>query len=368
MACPYAFSLTDLQSTPLNGTKQMNSGCGPNISGAQDGSGQSKLIAKGMGWPQNGEFEWGGLGDSCSMPIAVWNYGCEGSSIGGKRGTVKRVAYNADKTACCTQQPSGGLYNGNTCDPAFSSSNYSNKQCDQSMQTYCTQGTNIVTDPNCVTWKNVVGNGNSYVEAAMKSYCASGDNITSSTCNNWLSANQPSEQAWYDQQVAAYCAVHPTLTTGFCGCFNLPSDMVKGNLSALAIKPSCYVQSCSPGTGAYRTVNMMEDAKHCAPINICNQTINATMTNAQIAALNQTCNIYAAAYAGAEADATAAALAAASAAAALSTSSGGDYSTSSKTTNATSSSNAQDQMVGIVVTVVAICFLTSMVVYIKKKK
>lgn len=356
-------TLDQLKNIPLGGTYQFSSGCGPSISGTQPGSGFARLTQRGMGWPQNGEFEWGGLGDSCQMcSDPVNGYGCEGCSgagaVGGNRGTVKRSAYKGDQTACCTQQPSGGLLNGNTCDPQYSSSNYSNKQCDQPMQTFCAQGTNIVTDPNCVTWKNIVGNGNSYVEAAMKSYCAAGDNITSATCENWLNVNQTSEQAWYDQQSATYCALHPELTTGFCGCFNLPAGMVKGNLSALAMKPSCYVQSCSPGTGAYRTANMQADAKTCAPINICNQTINATMTNAEIAALNQTCNIYAEAYA---------------AASAVAKSSATSSSTSSATgavTTSSSSSTSQTELIVTIVTIVGfVCLCSSLgaTMYVRKE-
>ena len=97
---PKAYSLNDLKDLEINKTKQQNKGCCPNIGGAQDGGGQDRCLAKGFSWPNNGEFEWGGLGTSCNMCSDTSSYGCDcsGSAIGGKRPKVKRTAFLLQKT------------------------------------------------------------------------------------------------------------------------------------------------------------------------------------------------------------------------------------------------------------------------------
>jgi hypothetical protein len=97
------FTLTELQDLNIGATQEMPNGCGANIGGTAGGSGYSTLINKGFGWPDNEEFEWGGLGSGCAM--CSFDYGCDnctgGGTVSGKRGTVKRKAFKGDPLKCC---------------------------------------------------------------------------------------------------------------------------------------------------------------------------------------------------------------------------------------------------------------------------
>lgn len=291
MGMSQAFSLNDLQNLGLNETREMGHGCGPNIGGQQAGSGYDRLVQRGFGYPNNGEFAWGGLGSSCSQCSDPDNgYGCDNCSgskaVSGRRGTVRRIAYLGDVNACCTTQP--GLVNNQTCSPDYNASNYSNGKCNDPMSSMCAQGTNIVDNANCVTWRNAVGVNNGQAQALMKAYCSSGDNLTGSTCQQWLAANPTQLKGWYDTEAGKYCSSHPDNKT-FCACYNLPTELTQNSkLSAIAVKPYCYYDKCSAGTGAYVSQDMM--ASTCPTIQVCNQTVNANLTDSEIKALNITCN------------------------------------------------------------------------------
>ena len=284
------FSLSDLQNLDVNTTREMGHGCGPNVGGTAGGSGYDFLTKRGFGFPNNGEFQWGGLGSSCSM--CSGDYGCDNctgtKAVSGRRGTVKRTAYLADPATCCTTQPGGSLLDNKTCSPDYAASNYGNGKCNDPMASMCAQGTNIVSNANCVTWRNAVGPSNGQAQALMKSYCSKGDNLTNGTCQQWLSANKNELQGWYDTEVGGYCASHPDNKT-FCACYNLPEELKNNSkLSAIAVKPYCYYDTCSSGTGAYVSKDMKEST--CPVLQVCDQKVSANLTDSEIMNLSLVCN------------------------------------------------------------------------------
>lgn len=189
---PYKFSLQDLQDLKSGSTKDMPRGCGPSIGGTQGGSAYDWLVHRGFGWPDNGEFEWGGLGDGCNMcSDVVGGYGCEctgGGSISGSRGRVKRKAYLADATKCCFanfNKDSVKTMDGKTCDPDHRNSTSST--CTNLYREHCKSGNNLVNDEKCTSLAN--SNSNLYNEL-MKPYCnANVDNALSTPCINWCKSN-----------------------------------------------------------------------------------------------------------------------------------------------------------------------------------
>ena len=151
-----AFTAQELAFLPLNETKQMNKGCGPSIVGKQAGSGYDRLVQRGFGFPNSEEFEWGGLGESCSMcSDAIGGYGCDNcigsQTIQGNRGSVKRVAYKANPEQCCTTQQT--VINDLTCDPSFLT--YQNSNCDSYMKSFC-DGTTPNRATQCRPWLEAV--------------------------------------------------------------------------------------------------------------------------------------------------------------------------------------------------------------------
>lgn len=123
---PGKFTLADLKDLTKGETKQMNKGCGPLLADSSiAGSNYDMLKKQGFGWPDNGEFEYGGVGDECNMCSLIEGYGCEcqgsGEKVVGKRGVVKRVAFKGDLTECCLanieRQDANKTIGDYTCDP-----------------------------------------------------------------------------------------------------------------------------------------------------------------------------------------------------------------------------------------------------------
>ena len=186
---PYKFSLADLKDLRDGDTKQMDKGCGPSIEGTIPGSASDMLQIKGFGWPDNGEFEWGGLGDNCDL----WDgeYGCECTSsghIGGRRGKVKRKAFKADATECCLanveRQDANKIIGDYTCDPENRKPTSSG--CTNVYSDYCKVGDRMLTDPKCSFLQN--SNSTLYSQL-MKETCNKDDYYMNSKCLDWCGSN-----------------------------------------------------------------------------------------------------------------------------------------------------------------------------------
>jgi hypothetical protein len=189
---PYVFTLQELVDVGVGDTKEMTRGCGPNLGGTGGGSGYDMLKNKGFGWPENGEFEWGGLGNDCGLCSV--DYGCEcagGDAIGGKRGQVKRVKYLGDKQACCLRNAGQSknavqTVNGTTCDPMYRDP--SSSECTAVIKDYCNSGANkIVNDPLC---RNLVNTNGTVYNRLMSEFCnASMENADTNECIEWCASN-----------------------------------------------------------------------------------------------------------------------------------------------------------------------------------
>lgn len=161
-------------------------GCVPNIGGGQSGSGLDRFKGKNSCgdncYPKNGEFQWAGLGESCRMCSgAVTGYGCDcssddaGMAVGGRRPTIKRIAYKGDVGKCCeTQAKTEGNF---TCDPAAQKQNGRvSDYCMNSEFQRCSKDLDSV-NPNfetesCQTFiNNMVTDGNSMFDETIRTYC-----------------------------------------------------------------------------------------------------------------------------------------------------------------------------------------------------
>ena len=228
------FTLQELADLKINQTKEMQEGCGPCIDGANGGSCYDMLMRRGFGFPDNGEFTWGGLGRDCIMcSDAVDGYGCDNcggdEGIGGCRGTVKRVAYNGNPTKCCINKECfvDGKY---TCDPKYLK-DYSDSGCDDVMLEYCKNG-NREKDV-CMDWvKKSIKEGRTVANKDMINYCSK--NFGSKACQNWCSAtrstnndngNNKSMKYVCDKAVISYCKNNKNDPN--CECINSSNSVFR---------------------------------------------------------------------------------------------------------------------------------------------
>lgn len=172
----------------MGDTKQMPRGCGPNIDGTA-GNAYDRLKERGFGWPDNGEFEWGGRGDGCSLCPMVWDYGLEcAGGIAGSRGKVKRKEFKADKDKCCLQnfKAAGSVktVDGYTCDFDYRQPN--SAHCTEVYRNLCKNGDNLINDEKCKSLENT---NSTLHKQLMKDYCNKDQNFTKDSCINWCKSN-----------------------------------------------------------------------------------------------------------------------------------------------------------------------------------
>ena len=183
---PYKFSLDELKDLKVGEQKEMPKGCGVIHASFHN----SSLSEQGMGWPDNGEFDWGDWGSSCGMASDKW--GCEYFPIGrvsGQRGKVKRVAYNGDPLRCCLANSSASgttkVIDNKTCDPD-KYLNPSSYECNSLINSHCSSGENIKAQ-EC---QNMSRTNSTLYNQLMSNYCNS-DKTTakSDLCASWCSTN-----------------------------------------------------------------------------------------------------------------------------------------------------------------------------------
>lgn len=187
---PYKFSLNDLKDVKENEDKEMPKGCGPDTQ-----ENQEWLKKRGFGWPENGEFQWGGLGSGCGLCSDVGDgYGCEchgGNAVVGKRGKVKRIAYKANTKDCCLANMEGKdktyiINNQYTCHPDNRNPGHTN--CSNIYRDYCKESNNLF-NPNCQALKNT---NSSLYNQLMTEKCNTAEHYKSSMCMNWCTNNSDS--------------------------------------------------------------------------------------------------------------------------------------------------------------------------------
>ena len=258
------FTLDELADLPVGGIREMGNGCGPGIEGTQGGGGYDRLKSRGFGWPDNGEFNWGGLGSSCAMCSEVGNgYGCDNcggaQAIGGNRGTVKRIAYGADPGACCRSNGSK-ILNGKTCDPRYR--NYTGTDCDDPMLTYCNP--NNWGTQECRAWTQaVITSGRTVPNVALSNYCSLGNNFAKPECQEWCSIvrNNRSMRSACDASSINYCKNNPT--DPLCTCANPPPTITKIQ-DLMANAKVCWYKPCQTlSNDNYITSTMADQKKSC---------------------------------------------------------------------------------------------------------
>lgn len=188
---PYKFSLNELKHLRIGETEQMGKGCGPAIEGPSAGDNQDSLKIQGFGWPENDEFEYGGMGDNCGLCSNHPDYGCEchgGDAIGGRRGKVKRKAFKGDPTNCCfanieikdSQKIDGDF----TCDPKYRDPG--GTDCTNIYADYCKIGDRAITDDKC---KKLGGSNITLFNTLMTDKCNLDEFYKTAECINWCKNN-----------------------------------------------------------------------------------------------------------------------------------------------------------------------------------
>jgi len=184
----YKFTLNDLQDLRIGDPpKQMEKGCGAAIEGPSAGDCQETLRNKGFGWPDNGEFEWGGMGDNCTL--CDGEYGCEcPGGIGGRRGRVKRKAFKGDPSECCLanmeRKDAKKIVGDYTCDPKYRDPN--STDCTNIYADYCKEGDRMMTDAKC---QYLAQSNSTLYNSLMKEKCNTDQYYQHSTCINWCANN-----------------------------------------------------------------------------------------------------------------------------------------------------------------------------------
>lgn len=180
---PYKYSVDELKELNIGDTKQQDQGCAYYL---YDEEYDSKWA--GFGWPDNGEFEWGGLGDGCAY--CSWGRGkvCEGHDGfgGGGKPRVKRIAFKGDPTACCLanniRNNQTYIVDGKTCDSRYRKPDSS--ECIRIMNEQCAND-NIINKTECINWAYADGKNR-----LMKEYCNdSTENSRKEKCINWCKQN-----------------------------------------------------------------------------------------------------------------------------------------------------------------------------------
>ena len=252
-----AFTIDELVDLNIGDTKEMAYGCGPSISGNQGGSGYDWLTKRGLSWPQNGEFTWGGLGSGCAMCSNIDNgYGCDcEGGIGGQRGKVQRTSFQGNPTQCCIQQKN--VINNTTCDPQYRS--YTSTGCDTPMLAYCKAG-NWSTSA-CRSWvQEAVNNNRTVANVELNNYCKQGLNFKKQECQDWcgLVRNQPSMASACDSTVLTYCQNNPT--DPLCACMMPPLNVTQIQ-DLITTAKVCWYKPCQLLTNDNYITSVMADQK-----------------------------------------------------------------------------------------------------------
>lgn len=251
---PGPLTLHDLSDLKV-GEVRAGTGCVPSIQGTQGGSAFATAFAKGFSIPNNGEFEWGGLGPGCNMD--AFNYGCEkkDSWMGGSKPTVVRTRYNGGAVECCLAD-GAAIVTDRTCDPQYKNPN--GNACIQSMMNYCSTGSAIYNIAKCRDWANAQPAAAKELQLRYAKLNP-GDPNSLSFCKNLAAKGDSS----CDDIYINFCRANPNHAA--CSCIN--SVVAKAGLN---VNPSCIDNVCFTGSG-YQTLNML--SKPCPNVVSCDMKV-----------------------------------------------------------------------------------------------
>lgn len=263
------YTVYELADLPINGLMPV-AGCAPDISGTQGGSGLDWLQKRGLSWPQNGEFAFGGLSNSCQMCSDIANgYGCSceksgGAAIGGRIGNIQRIAFNANPTRCCIANGTK-IIDGKTCDPKYR--NYTNTECDASMLAYCNNG-NWGTN-ECRSWvQAAIANNRTIANVPLSNYCSTNSNFAKPECQEWCSIvrNNRSMRSACDMASINYCKNNSS--DPLCTCQNPPETITKIQ-ELMANAKVCWYKPCQTLSNDNYITSTMEDQKRSCVSTAC---------------------------------------------------------------------------------------------------
>lgn len=247
---PQAITLDELVDLEV-GKTLAGSGCTAGVVGTGAGSGYDYATERGFSFPNNGEFEWGGLGSSCTMCDGDWGCACKSAVLGNKP-TVVRTGYAGDPSACCIGNLK--INGGKTCAPQYR--NRTNEACIPSMLNYCSKDGNIFNKQECIEWGNI---RTGEAKNAKLNYARTNptDANVVSFCRTLANAGDGSCDAIY----TSYCASNPTHP--LCSCISS-----KANTTGI-VNPKCISADCLQN--GFITSNMVTTK--------CPDVINCSMQN-----------------------------------------------------------------------------------------
>lgn len=138
------------------------------------------------------EFMPAGNGTTACTCNGLCNAGCI-------RKLCKRVSFNGDPVQCCITSKKT-LGKNQTCDPKYRS--YTTNTCDASMDSYCSQGTNLFNNSNCVSWFNQRGDA---ATATLEKVCANSNNIGLPQCGCILARTEALKKFTDGTKLAVEC-------------------------------------------------------------------------------------------------------------------------------------------------------------------
>lgn len=167
--------------------------------------------------PSNGEYGWAGEGDDCHYcsdepPRETTCSSCDGGCcpIWGKRGTYKRVSYDADPVQCCILGTK--TIKDKTCDPKYADPH--SESCFLATKEYCSKNPfRLWSDSKCQTW---CANNAAECKLQKGSFCNDPNNIKNKECLDWCVA----DPGKCDIAMRQYCSENPLDYR--CGCINSP--------------------------------------------------------------------------------------------------------------------------------------------------
>jgi|ERR1700678_81739 len=197
----------------------------------------------------------------CSDFGSEWTYDSYGScnSCGfnclgtlctaGTHANCRKFQYTGSPNQCClNQQPTG--YPNTTCDPSYTPLS---ANCSTIVQNYCGIGSNIFTDPICISW---AAQNPTQANVLSANYCTPSMIKSDQNCRSWVASSNI--QGTIDNlMVTEYCQNNPTDTLCSCIMSEIPC-------------PNKFDNTCIQD-GGYKTKDMMTVT--CPNVLNCNQYI-----------------------------------------------------------------------------------------------
>ena len=209
--------------------------------------------------------------DNCSEYGNEWSYDspgpCGACNVLGTFANCKKTRYTGSMEQCCLNKKPDG-YPNVTCNPNL---NNLAPSCSPIVQSYCSSGDKIFTDPICQQW---AANNLNQAFIMKKTYCSPDKIKSDQNCRNWVTSSDVQGKI-DDIMVLKYCQTNPK--DSLCTC--IMSEMTCPN----KFDTNCIRQ------GGYKSSDMMNVT--CPNVMNCNQFLGLSPNSQAIATnVQQNCS------------------------------------------------------------------------------